>query len=167
MLFGAQPTIQRFFERATAPINVAINRFIADPVAGGTLGETSGDLFGRPACGEALQHFPTKFRLPFEFIGSTAGMSAQHQLLGALRIVATRPLLACLAVAHQFTADRRYAPLQNSGNETLTFTVRMQAVNLYPFREAQLPITSFFHRNTFVRCCILFVNLRGSVVFTV
>ncbi len=153
VLLARQAAMQRLVERPSAPINVAIDRFIADPTAGGILGQTSGNLLGRPALREAAQNFLTKFRLAFELVRPTAGMPPLRQRLGALGMVAAAPLFRSLAVALQFTADRRNAALQNSGDEALRFTVSMETVNLNPLRQDQLLILSFFHRNTFVRCC--------------
>jgi len=75
------------------------------------------------------------------------------KLSSKLRIVTARPLLRRLAVALRFPAHGRRTPSENSRDEPQRFTVCMQTVNLDPLREAQLFITSFSHRNTFVRCC--------------
>src|SRR5271166_81411 len=153
VLLARQPAMQRFVEGPTAPINVTVDRFVADAVAARRLGHAPGNLLRRPPRGETLQNFLTKFRLTFQLVGSTAGMTTQHQLLRALRIVAPSPLLGRLTVALQLTADRRRTPPQNASDAAQRFTVCMQTVNLNPLPEAQLLILSFFHRNTFVRCC--------------
>ena len=153
ILLARQPAVQRLVERPTAPINVMVNRFVADAVAARRLGHAPGNLLGRPSRGETLQNLLTKFGLAFQLVGSTAGMTTQHQLLRALRIVAPGPLLGRLTVALQLPADGRRAPPQNGSDRAQRFTVCMQTVNLNPLPEAQLLIPSFFHRNTFVRCC--------------
>src|SRR5579863_4354293 len=153
ILLARQAAMQGFFKRPTAPINVAIDRFVADPLADGPLCHPSCNLLRRPSLGEAFENLLTKLGLPFELMGSTPSMPAQHQLLRALGIVAPAPLLGRLAVALQFTTDRGHVPLQSSGDEAQRFTVCTQPVNLNPLPKIQLLITSFFHRNTFVRCC--------------
>ena len=153
VLLARQPAMQRFVEGPTAPINVTVDRLVADAVAARSLGHAPGNLLRRPSRDEMLQNLLTKFRLTFQLVGSTASMTTQHQLLRALRIVAPGPLLGHLTVALQFTADRRRAPPQNASDAAQRFTVCMQTVNLNPLPEAQLLILSFFHRNTFVRCC--------------
>src|ERR1700704_165169 len=75
VLLARQPAMQGFVERPTAPINVAIDRFVADAVVARSLCHASGNLLGRPSLGEALQNLLTKFRLTFELVGSTAGMA--------------------------------------------------------------------------------------------
>src|SRR5579863_67568 len=153
VLLARQPAMQGFVEGPTAPINVTVNGFVADAVAVRSLGHAPGNLLRRPTRGETLQNLLTKFRLTFQLVGSTAGMTTQHQLLRALRIVAPGPLLGGLAVALQFTAAGGRASPQNASDTAQRFTVCMQTVNLNPLPEAQLLIFSLFHRNTFVRCC--------------
>ncbi len=67
--------MQGVVERPTAPINVAIDGFVADAVAAGLLCQAPGNLLWRPSLGEALQNFLTKLRLTFQLVGSTAGMA--------------------------------------------------------------------------------------------
>jgi hypothetical protein len=145
--------MQGFVERPTAPINVTVDRFVADAAAARRPGHAPGNLLRRPSRGEMLQNLFTKFRLTFEFVGSTASMTARGQLLRPLRVVASGPLLGRFTVTPQLPADGGCAPLQHARDRAQRFTVCMQTVNLDPLPEAQLLILSFFHRNTFVRCC--------------
>ena len=69
--------MQSLVERPTAPINVAIDGFIADAVAARSPGQASGNLLRRPSLGEALQDFLAKLGLTLELVGSAAGMATQ------------------------------------------------------------------------------------------
>lgn len=89
-LLAGQPAMQGFMERPSAPIDVAIDRFVTDPLAGWSPCHPSCNLLGRPSLGEALENFLTKFQLWFELMGSTARMAAPHQLLRPLGIVSHR-----------------------------------------------------------------------------
>src|SRR6202051_2587962 len=137
--------MQSFLKGPAAPVNIAIDGFIADGPVALSLRHPTGDLLRRPALGESVKNFLTKRRIALQLVSAATRMAAEHQLLRPLRIVASAPLLGHLAVPLQFTADGGNAPLQSTGNELLRFTVRMQTVNLDPLSKAELAITLFSH----------------------
>ena len=104
-----EQAVEGSVERPTAPVNVAIDRFVTDRSASLLPGHSSCDLFRLPALGEAGKDFFAERGKAFQLMGSTARMPAGSEQMSSLRIIAARPLMGRLAVAPEFAANGRNA----------------------------------------------------------